>query len=150
MTDPGPIVEFLDKTGDGPHDYEAWCSEFVCWAYKASGYPLETSSGGWMIGGSSSLRAWFEARDRWVSHTSADWNTFVPATGDYIRYDYNNGAGGHSAIVRDVSADEDTLYTVEGNCGNKVRTYAKTQWRDFSVREIDGFGRMSGFVATVW
>ena len=31
---------YLQKTGSGVHDYEAWCSEFVSWVYKAAGYEL--------------------------------------------------------------------------------------------------------------
>ena len=39
----------------------------------------------------------------------AEWETFVPAPGDYVRYD--NAYGGHSGLVRYVSEDDETLYT---------------------------------------
>ncbi|MBD3320565.1 MAG: hypothetical protein GF350_05650, partial [Chitinivibrionales bacterium] len=44
VTNPGPIADFLDKTGSGDHDYEAWCSEFVSWCCRAAGYPLVKNS----------------------------------------------------------------------------------------------------------
>jgi hypothetical protein len=100
-----------------------------------------------MLGGSTSLRSWYERRGRWVSHEGAGWDTFVPAPGDYVRYD--NAYGGHSGLVRYVSEDGGTLYTVEGNVGNSVRSLSKTRWRDYEVRHIDGFGRMSGFLEPV-
>ncbi len=153
---PGEVGEDLDHE---PHDlgqyldtrngrYEAWCSEFVSWAYRAGGYPLSSRwEPDWMLGGSTSLRTWYRNRGRWVSHEEPGWDTFVPAPGDYVRYD--NAYGGHSGLVRYVSEDGGTLYTVEGNVGNSVRSLGKTRWRDYDVRHIDGFGRMSGFLKPV-
>lgn len=82
-----------------------------------------------------------------MSHEEAEWDTFVPAPGDYVRYD--NAYGGHSGLVRYVSEDGGTLHTVEGNVGNSVRSLSKTRWRDYDARHIDGFGRMSGFLEPV-
>lgn len=145
---PGAISNYLQKTGNGVHDYEAWCSEFVSWTYKAAGYDL---SGGyqnsWMLRGSTQLRSWFNENAEFVNRENEKWESFIPAPGDYVRYD--NDFGGHSGIVR--YASNDTLYTVEGNCSNKVYIRRIPQWKTYQDRDntrIDGIGRRSG-TATV-
>ncbi|MBN1670210.1 MAG: CHAP domain-containing protein [Kiritimatiellae bacterium] len=133
---PYDIKRYLAKTGTGPHDYEAWCSEFVAWAYRAADSPFTGGSeGGWMLKGSYSIRAWFVANSRFVDKSSPDWTTFVPQPGDYVRYD--TAGGGHSGIVRYVQGT--SLYTVEGNVGNQVRLRAISNWRD-PANSIDGIG----------
>ena len=114
---------------------EAWCSEFVAWTYEVAGHPFTGGSeGGWMLSGSTTIRSWFQDNRTFVSQTDPQWDTFVPAPGDYIRY--NNSSGGHSGIVRSVSGS--TLYTVEGNVSNQVRLRTITDFR--SRADIDGFG----------
>ncbi len=114
---------------------EAWCSEFVSWVYRIANDPFTGGSvGGWMLKGSRSIKSWFILHRTFVGRTSALWSTFAPAPGDYIRY--NNSFGGHSGIVRYVLGN--TLYTVEGNVGNRVRLRAIKNWRD--REDIDGFG----------
>ncbi len=145
---PGTISTFLQKTGTGPHDYEAWCSEFVSWAYRAAGYPVTGGSqGGWMLRGSTQLRSWFQKNAQFIDRNAPDWNTFEPAPGDFIRYD--NPEGGHSGIVRSVS--NDTLFTVEGNVNNKVMLRKIVQWRTYQSgsTSIDGIGRRSGVTEPV-
>lgn len=64
---PYAISNYLQKTGSGVHDYEAWCSEFVSWAYKAAGYELSGEyNEQWMIGGSIQLRSWFQEKAEFV------------------------------------------------------------------------------------
>ncbi len=115
--------------------YEAWCSEFVSWIYKVSGYSFTGGYyGGWMITNSQALKNWFKNNRKFIDRNSPEWNTFVPQAGDYIRY--NNDNGGHSGLVRYVS--NDSLYTVEGNVSNKVKLLVKANFRNYA--SIDGFG----------
>jgi hypothetical protein len=121
-----------------------WCSEFVAWSYWRGGCPFTGQRGtySWMIGGSTQIRQWFVTNSRFVYQTDAEWATYEPQPGDYIRY--NNPEGGHSGIVR--YADGTTLYTVEGNVNSKVmlrtlRNY-KTAYAD-PEDGIDGFGVMT-------
>ena len=115
---------------------EAWCSEFVSWAYCAAGYRFTGGQeGGWMLKSSQQIRSWFINNKRFVNKSDSDWNTFMPQPGDYVRYD--TSSGGHSGIVRYVSGT--TLYTVEGNVSNMVKLRAITNWRSQS-NNIDGIG----------
>ena len=115
---------------------EQWCTEFVSWSYLAGGAPLTGGSeGGWMIRNNRALREWFVRHDLWVERSGEAWASFVPRAGDYVRFHTRSGAG-HSGIVRYV--DGDTLYTVEGNVGNRVRL---RRFRSFREDErIDGIG----------
>jgi len=121
-----------------------WCSEFVAWSYWRGGCPFTGQRGTypWMIGGSTQIRQWFVTNSRFVYQTNAEWESYEPQPGDYIRY--NNPEGGHSGIVR--YAEGTTLYTVEGNVNSKVmlrtlRNY-KTAYAD-PEDGIDGFGVMT-------
>ena len=131
-----PLIDYADDLTGG------WCSEFVSWAYWRGGCPFSGNNWGnydWMLGGSTQIRQWFLDNSRFVYQTDAEWATFEPQPGDYIRY--NTSGGGHSGIVRYVEGT--TLYTVEGNVNNIVmlrslRDY-KTNYSD-PVDGIDGFG----------
>ncbi|MBN1130768.1 MAG: CHAP domain-containing protein [Chitinispirillaceae bacterium] len=128
----------------GPDD--AWCSEFLCWAYRVAGYPTGTDAGTttrprWLLKGNTNIRSWFQNTanlHEWIDRTSPKWETFVPVYGDFVRYD--NSGGGHTGIVRWVSGT--SLYTVEGNVSNQVRIRTITNYK--SNTSIDGFGRRSG------
>ncbi len=123
---------------------EAWCSEFVAWVYRAADYPFTGGTeGGWMLRSSESIKQWFQKNSRFVSHTDADWESFKPSPGDYIRYAYEQ-AGGHSGIVR--YADGSTLYTIEGNVNNKVMLRTIKNYKNFSQNQIDGIGMRSGYL----
>ena len=145
---PNAISNYLAKTGAGAHNYEAWCSEFVSWTYKAAGYPLTGGTeGGWMFRGSTQLRTWFRRNATFVDRTSPEWSSFQPAPGDFVRYE--NSKGGHSGIVQYVS--NDTLYTVEGNVSNMVRLRRIPRWKTYGNQTtyIDGIGRRSGVMKPV-
>lgn len=128
----------------GPDD--AWCSEFLCWAYRVAGYPTGTDAGTatrprWLLKGNTTIRDWFQTtanKHEWIDRTSSQWETFTPVYGDFVRYD--NSSGGHTGIVRWVSGT--TLYTVEGNVSNQVRLRTITNYKNNTT--IDGFGRRSG------
>lgn len=47
---PFALTRYLQKKGSGLHDYESWCSEFVCWTYAAAGWPLASGAQDrWML-----------------------------------------------------------------------------------------------------
>jgi hypothetical protein len=107
---------------------EAWCADFVSFAYRRSGQPLTGGlSGGWRIAGARALRDWFAARGRWTARAVAS-----PAPGDAVYFTWD-----HVGLVRRVVGD--TLETIEGNADDAVRLRRYPAWRD-DVR-IDGFGR---------
>jgi hypothetical protein len=136
---PGALKDYLRRTGRDDCDYEAWCSEFVSWVYKAAGMPFTGGrEGGWMFTYSMAIKRWFAARGRFVARTDPAYQRFTPAPGDYIRY--RNSWGGHSGIVHKVEGT--TLYTIEGNIGNRV---VRKTIRNYKQRaDIDGFGMVSG------
>lgn len=116
---------------------EAWCSEFVSWVYKAAGQPFTGGSeGGWMLKGSTQIRSWFQNNKTFVQKGSANWSSFIPEPGDYIRY--NTSSGGHSGIVR--YAEGTTLYTIEGNVSNLVKRRTISNWKSYA--SLDGIGQL--------
>jgi hypothetical protein len=136
------LTTYPFKLGNYLDPGEAWCSEFVSWAYRAANHPFSGGyEGGWMLKGSVSIRSWFQQHKTFVSKGSAAWSTFTPQPGDYIRY--NTSLGGHSGIVHHVSGS--TLYTVEGNVNNQVMLRTVSAWH--SYYSIDGIGRL-GLSAT--
>jgi hypothetical protein len=132
---PFALARYLKKKGSGPHDYEPWCSEFVCWAYAAAGWPLVAAAqDGWMVKDNKQLRAWFIRNRRFVSKRDSAWVSLMPQPGDYVRF--NNAAGGHSAIVRSISGPD--LNIVHGNAGSRVRLDTVKDFRNSMI--IDGIG----------
>jgi hypothetical protein len=132
---PFALACYLKKKGPGPHDYEPWCSEFVCWAYAAAGWPLAPRAhDGWMLKDNKQLRAWFIRNRRFVTRNDPAWVSLIPQPGDFVRFD--NAAGGHSAIVRSVSGPD--LNIVEGNSRNQVRFDTVKDFRNSN--DIDGIG----------
>jgi len=117
---------------------EWWCTDFVSWVYRAAGVPFTGGyQGGWMIKNNFLIKRWYERHGLWVAKGSAEWEGYEPRPGDYMRI--HTDGGGHSAIVHHV--DGDTLYTVEGNVGNRVRLRTWRQYRRHP--RIDGFGLLS-------
>lgn len=114
---------------------EWWCGDFVSWVYEAAGVGFTGGgAGGWHVGNNVAIRAWFEARGRWVDRDDPRWATFVPSPGDYVRF--RTDRGGHAAIVS--SVEDQTLYTIEGNVGFRVDVGRYRGFRGYP--EIDGFG----------
>ncbi|MDJ0764719.1 MAG: hypothetical protein QNJ97_17195 [Myxococcota bacterium] len=143
--EPYELVQYLDSTGPGPHDYEAWCSEFLSWAYKAAEVPMTGGSfGGWMWGWSTAIRDWFIENKRFIDRDHPEWDTFTPQPGDYIRQDF--GKGDHTAIVR--YAEGDTLYSVDGNWGNRVALNTYNNWKDNNT--IVGIGVRDEAAITIY
>ena len=132
---PFALARYLKKARPGSHNYEPWCSEFVCWAYAAAGWPLvPRARDRWMMTDNTQLRAWFIKNRRFVSKNDPDWVSLIPQPGDFVRFD--NARGGHCAIVRSVSGPD--LNVVHGNSGNQVRLDTVKDFRNSLI--IDGIG----------
>lgn len=126
---PGPLSRWVSGT--------LWCSDFVSWVYRAAGVPFSGGygdGGGWQLTSNTTIRAWYRRHHAWVDHDAADWDTFRPRPGDYVRV--STPTWGHSAIVRYVEGN--TLFAVEGNASGRV---ALTHYDNFRTHtRIDGFG----------
>lgn len=128
-SEPGALSRYLRPR-------EMWCSDFVSWVYRMAGVPFTGGyRGGWLLTNNFAIRRWFHRRGLWIDRDSSAWATFTPMPGDYIRMHTPSG-NGHSAIVR--YAMGDTLYTVEGNVGNRVQLRRYARFRE--QPRIDGFG----------
>jgi hypothetical protein len=114
---------------------DLWCSDFISWVYRAAGAPLTGgANGGWLIEGNYGVRYWFSSRGRWLARGTREFAAYTPRPGDYVRIHTNRY--GHSGIVRYVEGD--TLFTVEGNVGNRVRLRRHDHFR--TDERIDGIG----------
>ncbi len=123
-----PLSRYL-----APH--ELWCSDFVSWVYHAAGVPFTGGyEGGWLLKNNVAIERWYMRNQRWVARTSDEWSGFTPQPGDYLRF--RTSRYGHSGIVRFVAGE--TLYTVEGNVGGRVRLREYPRFRQHL--RIEGFG----------
>ena len=116
----------LTQEGNGGDTYwswygfaqrEEWCACFVSWCADQCGY-IEAG----VIPKFSLCSAgmeWFESRGQFMD------GSYVPSSGDLVFFDWgNDGSVDHVGIVESVV--DGTVYTVEGNSGDKVarRSYA--------------------------
>jgi hypothetical protein len=125
-SDSGPLVLAIT---DG--NAEAWCADFVSYAYWRAGQPLTGGlSGGWRIAGALALRGWFVERGWWTERSRA-----APQPGDAVYFTWD-----HVGLVRGVTGD--VLETIEGNASHAVRLRSYPNWRHDT--RIDGFGRRWG------
>lgn len=130
----------LTQEGNGGDTYwswygfssrEEWCACFVSWCADQCGY-IEAG----VIPKFSLCSAgmeWFESRGQFMD------GSYVPATGDLIFFDWgNDGSIDHVGIVESVV--DGTVYTVEGNSGDKVarRSYP------IGYGQIEGYGIILG------
>lgn len=110
----------LTQEGNGGDTYwswygfssrEEWCACFVSWCADQCGY-IEAG----VIPKFSLCSAgmeWFESQGQFMD------GSYVPATGDLVFFDWgNDGSVDHVGIVESVV--DGTVYTVEGNSGDKV------------------------------
>ena len=111
----------------------AWCSEFASWCLRRDGWDTPTGSFG-----TSDMRDFFDDLGRLYTQSQILNGTYVPQTGDY----FSLWDGGHSVIlaywVDDISGGITTgtqFKTIEGNCGQAVRTVTRT------VADIDHVGK---------
>lgn len=124
---------FLESSGN------AWCSEFGTWCVRMSGLPEDilrdsrgANAGRFTKGTPSRYYRWSE-----LSFAGGD---YTPREGDILlwawdldEHEYDKSLG-HTAIFRraSVQGNKVTLYTVEGNDGNKVTEDY------YTVRKSDG------------
>ena len=126
----------LTQEGNGGDTYwswygfaqrEEWCACFVSWCADQCGY-IEAG----VIPKFSLCSAgmeWFESRGQFMD------GSYVPASGDLVFFDWkNDGSIDHVGIVESVV--DGTVYTVEGNSGDKVarRSYP------IGYEQIEGYG----------
>ena len=106
---------------------EEWCACFVSWCADQCGY-IEAG----VIPKFSLCSAgmeWFESQGQFMD------GSYVPATGDLVFFDWgNDGSIDHVGIVESVV--DGTIYTIEGNSGDKVarRSYP------IGYEQIEGYG----------
>ena len=125
----------LTQEGNGGDTYwswygfskrEEWCACFVSWCADQCGY---IDSG--VIPKFSLCSAgmeWFESRGQFMD------GSYVPASGDLVFFDWgNDGSVDHVGIVESVV--DGTVYTVEGNSGDKVAR------RSYPI----GYGQIVGY-----
>jgi PKD repeat protein len=102
---------------------QAWCSEFVSWAYKAGGDPLTGGyRGGWLLMAHTTVSSWFRNNRVLITRSDPEWDTYEPRPGDYLWW-----SGQHSGMVWGVEGN--TLYSLEGNIGDRVVARRFSNWR---------------------
>ena len=126
----------LTQEGNGGDPYwswygfaqrEEWCACFVSWCADRCGY-IEAG----VIPKFSLCSAgmeWFESRGQFMD------GSYVPSSGDLVFFDWeSDGSIDHVGIVESVV--DGTIYTVEGNSGDKVarRSYP------IGYEQIEGYG----------
>ena len=126
----------LTQEGNGGDTYwswygfaqrEEWCACFVSWCADRCGY-IEAG----VIPKFSLCSAgmeWFESRGQFMD------GSYVPSSGDLVFFDWeSDGSIDHVGIVESVV--DGTIYTVEGNSGDKVarRSYP------IGYEQIEGYG----------
>lgn len=114
-----PVFEIPDGSNRSPEidNYwgatgvigKAWCCAFVSWVLKETlgGYPIE---GKHHIG----------VQRMWRAAMRSEMSTDEPKPGDIFIQIKSQGRG-HTGFVVGVSADGDTIYTGEGNSGNRLK-----------------------------
>ena len=125
----------LTQEGNGGDTYwswygfssrEEWCACFVSWCADQCGY-IEAG----VIPKFSLCSAgmeWFESRGQFMD------GSYVPASGDLVFFDWkNDGSIDHVGIVESVV--DGTIYTIEGNSGDKVAR------RSYPI----GYGQIVGY-----
>ena len=104
-----------------------WCACFVSWCADQCGYIESGVIPKFSL--CSSGMEWFESRGQFMD------GSYVPTSGDLIFFDWgNDGNIDHVGIVESVV--DGTVYTVEGNSGDKVVR------RDYPIgyEQIEGYG----------
>ncbi len=88
---------------------QPWCCAFVSFA-------LKTTLGQLPIGGTYHLGV----QRMWVAAQNLGFSEANPKPGD-VFIQIKSGGTGHTGFVVGVSLDGQTIYTCEGNCGNRVK-----------------------------
>lgn len=141
---------FMDSAGS------AWCSEFASWCVRMSGLPMNILSGSrsaraktFTSGTPSSYYTW--------SELSYGGGGYMPQAGDIVLWSWNldpfsaDKAVSHTSVFKsaEISGNSVTLYTIDGNKGNKVKETSYTVSLNDGLR-TDGKGRVCFIVSPAY
>ncbi len=116
------IVKFFSEIGHSwvKDDETAWCSAFVNYICKVTGFEYT---------GELNARSWL----------GAGWEVEKPQVGDIVVFwrERRSSWKGHVAFY--VSEDNDHVYVLGGNQGNKVQISAYSKNRVLSYRRLKSF-----------
>ena len=141
------VGQELGKAPDGIYPYEfqtyyngAWCSEFYCYCMRIGGCPLGDDGGtatrpNWLKLGWNVLIEWYEDNAEYIKKSEISSENYRPNPGDFIQLSE------HTAMVRYI-ADNDDVYCLDGNWGDKVVLVNRGNYKTFS--SLNGYGRRSG------
>lgn len=112
--------------------YAPWCTYFILWCAREAEIPNSVICASGACGNPDIMVNWFKNTDSWHGRE------YIPVRGDIVFFD-TNGRGGadHAGIVRGVSEDCETIYTIEGNCGGR---FGYTTAREIRRENILGYG----------
>lgn len=122
----GEMLKYGGAEGD------AWCAGFVSWLYGSGQDRDNSSTFGYEIG------VWELSQDAVNAGYYSDKSEYTPVAGD-IMIQQNNGAS-HTGMV--VKTDNEYVYTIEGNAGDKVRA-KKYKLDGEGYQKISGYIRMN-------
>jgi hypothetical protein len=130
-------------TGDGVQFRNSdWCADFSKYVWKNAGVPyadVPELSGGILTGWAASFKDYGTKYGTW--HTRA--SGYTPQPGDAVVFDWEqNGDIDHVGIVTSVNSS--TVYTIEGNSGNRT----KANSYDRSNVDIVGYSEPAGATST--
>ena len=144
------LKELGNTDGPVPGRYHGhgrgWCSEFVSWVYFKSGDPFVggRNDGGycnkdWNMSTVHNVIAGFGRNSHWqvlsIDEINASWqdsqnNPLEPQAGDYVFFSNTSGINrSHSGLVKNIQGT--TMYTIEGNVGNRVESCTRSNWRTY-------------------
>ncbi|MGA1869815.1 MAG: hypothetical protein ACMUJM_14870 [bacterium] len=114
----------------------AWCSEFTSYMIRKNGLNTPTGSIG-----TNDMKNFFQSKSRYYTPADVEGGVYNVKPGDYMSL----WSGGHSVLFvawKNVPSGQQPefnekveFYTIEGNCGNSVRTKVR-EWDD-----VDFVGR---------
>ncbi|MEU7835241.1 MULTISPECIES: CHAP domain-containing protein [unclassified Nonomuraea] len=112
-----------------------WCADFSKYVWKNAGVPhaeVDETSGGVLTGWASSFKDYGVKYGTWHTRGSG----YTPQPGDSLVFDWDqSGDIDHVGIV--TSANASTVYTIEGNSGNRIKA------NSYSRGDIDIVGYSS-------
>lgn len=112
--------KFSAEFGNG---YTAWCNYFVVWCAKKAGVSAETITGTSSYGGNCYL---YMSALRNEGRFFVNDGSYTPKKGDLVFYNSSRSTSGSNHIGFVLSADENTVTTIEGNVTvNGTRGVAK-------------------------
>jgi len=107
-----------------------WCAFFVLWCAEQANIPTSIICKSSSCGNCHNFTEWFKSNHRWKD------NSYIPQKGDIVFFDWEtDGRANHVGIV--TSADENYVYTIEGNTGGENGYMVMRRERN---ENIYGFG----------